>query len=189
MVRHAYVCHSSAGRLRLRIPGARHDADSLKRMAHATREVPGVRSAEYNPTTGSLLIKYARDAVSNIQTLTDAITKAGMPLELVGAMTGAEEIAEVEEYSQLAGSISSLFGGLDQAIKYATDNQLDLKILLPIGAAILGFSSLRRPSMSTPLWLTLMLFSFSSFHSLHGDSGAPAEIGQPRAKSEDRYLH
>ena len=189
MVRHAYVSHRSAGRVRFRIPGAKHDSDSLRRMAHATREMPGVRSAEYNPTTGSLLIKYTQDTVRDIRAFIDAISNAGIPLELVGAMTGAEEIVEMEEYSQLAGGISSLFGGLDQAIKYATDNQLDLKILLPIGAAILGFSSLRSPSMSTPLWLTLMLFSFSSYHSLHGDTGAAAGTGRADAKSANSYLH
>lgn len=189
MVRHAYISHHSAGRVRLRIPRARHDPESLRRMARATREVPGVRSADYNPTTGSLLIKYAEDAVRDVHAFTDAISKAGIPLELVGTVMGAEEFAEVAEYSELATDISSIFGGLDQAIKYATDNQLDLKILLPIGAAMLGLSSLRNPSMSTPLWLTLMLFSFSSYHSLHRETSAAAGVGQAVPEPGKTYLH
>lgn len=189
MVRHAYVSHHSAGRVRLRIPSARHDAESLRRMAHATREVPGVRAAEYNPATGSLLIKYASDMVRDLGTFTDAISKAGIPLELVGALTGAEEIVEMRETSQLASGVNSLFASLDQAIKYATDNQVDLKVLLPIGAAAVGLSLLRNPSISTPMWLTLALFSFSSYHSLHGGTVTPGGADRADSKMEDRYLH
>ena len=186
MVRHAYVSYRCAGRVRLRIPSARHDAESLKRMAHAVREMPGVRATEYNPTTGSLLIKFVAGAVHNIRALADAISKAGVPLEVAGSLMGEGEIAELGEYSQAASGISALFQDLDDAIRYATDNQIDLKIMLPIGAVVLALAALRNPAMSTPLRLTLMLFSFSSYHALHGDMG---ERSSADPKVTNRYLH
>ena len=189
MAMHAYVSHHSAGRVRLRIPAAKHDSDSLKRMARAARGIPGVRTAEYNASTGSLLIKYAQDAVRGISTLIDAMSQAGVPLELVSMAAGPGEIAELEEYSEAASGIGALFSGIDKSIKYATDNQLDLKILLPIGAALAGFSTLRRSNASTPLWLTLILFAFSSYTALHNKPGARESSGGADRGVENRYLH
>jgi hypothetical protein len=57
-------------------------------------------------------------------------------------------------------------GEVNTGIKRQTDNIIDLKFLLPFGVAMYGaFKADKR--VGTPLWLTLMIFSFTSFVALH----------------------
>ena len=56
----------------------------------------------------------------------------------------------------------------------ATDNEVDLKFILPFGLAVLGLVTLRYSS-TTPLWLTLLIFAFNSFLGLHAPT--PGELG------------
>ncbi|HEY6394702.1 MAG TPA: hypothetical protein VIX12_04735, partial [Candidatus Binataceae bacterium] len=70
------------------------------------------------------------------------------------------------EVSALARRIIDLASKLDDAIKDATGNELDLRVILPLGIISLGAMSARTRTV-TPLWLTLMIFAFNSFHALH----------------------
>jgi hypothetical protein len=56
--------------------------------------------------------------------------------------------------------------GLNADVKRATNNAVDLKVLLPLGLAV--YSLLKfEAEMATPLWVTLGIFSFNSFVALH----------------------
>jgi hypothetical protein len=71
------------------------------------------------------------------------------------------------EPSAAAKAITSFFKSLDREIRQATDNELDLKLLLPLAAGALGLVAFERKA-ATPLWLTLLIFAFHSFLTLHG---------------------
>ncbi|HYB91676.1 MAG TPA: hypothetical protein VEC38_11595 [Candidatus Binataceae bacterium] len=74
-----------------------------------------------------------------------------------------------------------IFGELDDAIRAATGNVLDLKVLIPLLAGILGIVLLPK-TRSTPLWLTLMIFAFSSFLMLHEPGTPEAEVAEIAAE-------
>ena len=61
---------------------------------------------------------------------------------------------------------------MDREIRIATDNTIDLKVLLPAGLAVWPFL---KPGIeaSTPLWVTLAISSFNSFVSLHRPTTVP----------------
>ena len=68
--------------------------------------------------------------------------------------------------SEMARAIAGILGEVNISIKRQTDNIIDLKFLLPFTLAMYGtFKADKR--VGTPLWLTLILFSFTSFVVLH----------------------
>jgi len=71
-----------------------------------------------------------------------------------------------------ATRVDAFFKQFDNQIRDATDNELDLKFIMPVAVAVLGLFSLRHAG-ATPLWLTLMIFAFHSFLGLHSSE----EIG------------
>jgi hypothetical protein len=54
---------------------------------------------------------------------------------------------------------------------------VDLKVVLPLIAAVAGISTLGK-SRRTPVWMTLLIFAFSSFLSMHGGENAGRESEQ-----------
>jgi len=85
------------------------------------------------------------------------------------------------EHSAGARAVMGFFGELDDAIRDATGNTLDLKVLIPLVAGVLGIVLLPR-TRSTPLWLTLMIFAFSSFLMLHEPGTPEAEVAELAAE-------
>jgi len=186
----AYVCHHSRGRLRLRVPAARHDSESLKRMAHVVRGIAGVRSAEFNPTTGSLLILYAEELLQDIDPITETLAAAQLPLDIVDLMELTERADAVDEYSKAANAIGSLLRDLELVVKSSTNNQFDLKVLLPVGTAVAaGLYVMSNSAAPTPVWLTLAMFTVTSFIALNqfeaGRAAAPARL----SSADNGYLH
>lgn len=177
MLRSASIAHSSPGRIRIRIPSAKGDSEFLEQARAALCALPEVLEVSCNPLTGSILILHS----------------PGTELELEGAMTShngstlpfvlAAEKPHVDpprrrrrkgpRQSYLASAVAATVGDIDDIVREATGNALDLKILLPIGAGLLGLAMLGKPRR-TPIWLTLLMFSFSSFISLHGEESAEA---------------
>ena len=186
---HGYISHHSQGRVRLRIPEAKHDLESLESMARAVRHIAGVSSAEFNPATGSLLILYAQDALTDLAPITNVLAQNGTPLELIAASTSLPDASFGEESSVAANLIASLARALDLAVKSATNNQLDLRVMLPIGAAAgCGLYALSNAAAPTPLWLTLAIFAVTSFVALNQIE--PGGLAEAASQSPgQRYLH
>jgi hypothetical protein len=70
------------------------------------------------------------------------------------------------EVSNISHSIDSGIKNLSNSLKRATDGAIDLKELFPVAlaAAALVFVN---TAEGTPLWISLLNFSFSSYMSLH----------------------
>src|SRR6266446_9142692 len=54
----AYVTHHIPGRMRVKLPHAKGDRALLERIKESISPLPGVRSIEMNPTTGSVEVNY-----------------------------------------------------------------------------------------------------------------------------------
>lgn len=68
--------------------------------------------------------------------------------------------------SELAREVVNATKHVNAAIKRASDNTLDLNVLVPGALAVYAFLYLGA-ELSTPLWVTLGIFSFNSFVALH----------------------
>lgn len=185
----ARVAHRARGRMRLKIHGLRGNASGLERLKQSIAPMDGVRGVETNAATGSVVVHYDPMLHSKFH---DRLAEQGSStgafhLELPKIGGGGELILNIEEeaaflsdHSDTARKIVELFSGLDRAVKRATDNAVDLKVLLPLGLAV--YSALEiGVEVSTPLWATLGIFSFNSFLALH--SSPPVEGSGAQSRS------
>ncbi len=169
MTRHGSIVHAIPGRMRIRIPSAKADSKFLDQARAALAALPCVAEVTANPLTGSLLITYAPASQRDFEGTLMTGNGSPLPFDLHRAASprsSRKRTTRKGESSELAHAITNFVTGLDDAIKDATDNLLDLKTLLPLVLAGLGFTYVRNPK-GTPVWLTLMMFAFTSFTVLH----------------------
>ena len=175
MIYRAHVTHHIPGRVRVKMPHAKGNPEMLNRVKAAISPQPGVRSVEVNPATGSVLVRYDPELHENYQaSLAEHAERTQLfeikPPELTEADEIASKIeAEAEflaEHSETARSVVTFVKHLNEGIKQATDNTVDLKVLLPLGLAVYTFFEVGSDAV-TPLWITLGIFSFNSFIALH----------------------
>lgn len=172
----AYVHHHLPGRMRLRIPAAKGEAGELEEISSAIARTPGINRVEYNPVTGSILIQYAPDQYKSLRALESGLGGSAAPITLNSSDHTDSALHRRPRYGRsiAARRVDSFFKQIDNEIRMATDNEVDLKFILPFGVGIVGLLALRYSSV-TPLWLTLMIFAFNSFLGLHAPT--PAEMG------------
>ena len=169
------TAHRTRGRIRLAIQNFRNHPKSLEDVKRAIAPMHGVCRVDVNSTTGSITIHYDPALYSKFH---DQLAAHG---EATGAFhldpptfgEGGELIKNVEaeaeflsRHSETARTIVDAFSALNRSVKRATDNNIDLKVLLPLGLAVYSLLEIGIET-STPLWITLGIFSFNSFVSLH----------------------
>jgi hypothetical protein len=179
-----HVAHHTPGRVRMKIPTAKGDVRTLKKIADSFLAVPGVEKVDINPETGSLVMKYSVAKPHEVHASLGA--KLGEhyrpPETELDKLTDniAREAEFLAQHSHSAKLIVEFFTQLDGAIKRHTDNYVDLKIVL---AAIIVGGTIFEVGMSaaTPVWLTLCVFSVNHMVQLHqhqlmreAEAGAPA---------------
>jgi len=166
--------------MRIRIPSAKADSEFLKQARAAISALPGVLEATYNPLTGSILVLHAPGAELELEGAMTSQDGNTLPFVLSAAKpdnNARRKRHRMPRQSYLASAIAETVAELDDIVRAATGNALDLKVLLPILAGSIGLTMLRG-SRRTPLWLTLMIFAFTSFTILHGEGGAEAAIAE-----------
>ncbi len=171
MALEAYITHRIPGRLRLKIPAAKGRPDLLQRMAAAARSASDINSVECNPVTGSVLIHHTPAAYQSVEALASALGDSTLHVSMhtsPPAAGGRSRRAREEHTGPSAAgkAITSFFRNLDREIREATNNEIDLKVMLPLASGILGFVAFRRKAPTT-VWLTLLIFAFHSFLTLH----------------------
>jgi hypothetical protein len=173
----AYVYHHLPGRLRLRIPAAKGEAAELRELSSAIARAPGINQVEYNPITGSILVQYSPQQYKSLRSLESSFSASAVPIAVNNshpAHPDSRPRHQLRGRSISARKVDSFFKQVDHEIRMATDNEVDLKFILPFGVAVLGLLALRYSS-ATPLWLTLLIFAFNSFLGLHAPT--PGELG------------
>jgi Heavy metal associated domain 2 len=171
----ARAVHHVRGRIRLKIPASKGDSRLLDEIKQTIAPLEGVRRVDTNPSTGSVVVHYDPALhVSFHEQLADHAENACPFLLMPPELTEVDELAKkieqeaqfLSQHSEAARTIVEGFKRLDSAIKMATHNTVDLKVLLPLGLAVYSFAEIGLEA-STPLWVTLGIFSFNSFLTLH----------------------
>lgn len=171
----AQVTHHVPGRIRVKICAGKGNRELLEQIRQAIFPLPGVTEVEVNPITGSVLVHYDPNAHSDFH---HQLVHRGESLDLFSLLP--PEVAEINQlasaiereavllaaHSETARAIVDGAAKLNEACKRATANVVDLKVLLPLGLAVYTVLKLEIDA-ATPLWLTLAMFSFSSFVTLH----------------------
>ncbi len=171
----ARVVHHVRGRVRLKISHAKGDAEFLERIKQSLSPMPGVRRVDVNPQTGSVLIEYDPAAHSDFHERLERHAAEGdifdlKPPELSEVDELARRIEREAEFlsarSEVAKSIVDFVKQINVGVKKLSNNAVDLNVLLPLGLAVYSVLELET-DVSTPMWVTLGIFSFNSFLTLH----------------------
>lgn len=179
----AEIAHHTRGRVRLRIPAAKQNPDLLEQIKAAFTGFPGIDSIETRPSSGSVILYYDPEHHADVPSLFQSLqgplgnpTTASL-IEATRRSAPQNRVTEIDkeiedeaeflaEHSTFAKAIVEFAKDLDRHIKRATNNNIDLKILVPIGLA--GFTFLEiGAAAATPMWVTLVIFSLNHFVELH----------------------
>jgi hypothetical protein len=175
MAHEAHVIHHIPGRMRVKLPGAKGHHQVLRHIQQSIVPMPGIQRVEINPATGSVLVYYDPGQHEAFHTqLAEHAMQADLfalkPPELTEVDEIAAKIEAEAEFlaaqSEIARSMIDVVKQIDTGIKRATNNNVDLKVLLPLGLAFYAFVEAGTEAV-TPLWVTLGIFSFNSFVALH----------------------
>src|SRR5579885_1770630 len=184
------TAHRMPGRIRLKLDGSSRKAHELEDLKRTIASMPGVDRVEANLASGSLVIHYDPKLYGRFhhQLKEHGDSTGTFHLDVPDIGEGADLIKSVEEeadflaeHSETARVMVNGFRSLDRAIRRATDNTVDLKVLRPLGLAVYSFVEIGLEA-ATPLWITLGIFSFNSFVQLH--SPKPGGARSKRALRE-----
>lgn len=166
------IAHHVPGRMRIRVDGGKQNPHILDHVRQSLVEADGVTRIEANRDTGSLVVHYRH---KNSRQFAEELAERGRQTEAFDLEIGEagemwntvhREAEFLAAHSVLARSVVEETVQLDQAVKRATDNALDLKVVVPLGLVVISFMYFGT-DVATPLWVSLGVFSFNSFVSLH----------------------
>jgi hypothetical protein len=182
----AHVAHHTKGRLRIRVPSAKGNPVALEEIRRSLAPVPGVSEVTVNEAIGTITVHYDPDRHPDFYSYLSGadglhrdashqqvlhLPPPQVPLsEVDEAMEMLEKEAEfLASHSHSAKVLFEMLRKCDMELKKATDNNVDLKVLAPLGLAVYAFLEMGFEA-ATPVWLTLGLFSFNHFVSLHAQT-------------------
>ena len=165
----------------MKIPHARVNPAILELYREAFSAVPGIRTVNTKPDSGSIVIHYDPQREREFErhfsqycgrNLTMAAARP-RPDDEIGKI--AREIETEAEFlaahSNIARATVDFCKAFDRELKLATGNNIDLKIVLAVGLAAYTFLEIGGHA-ATPMWVTLALFSLNHFVELHTDHAA-----------------
>jgi len=171
---HAKVAHHVPGRLRLKIEAARDNPALLDSLKEVFADVPAIDAVVVKPASASLVLHYdprleaqmeARFASHISGQLDVGRDRPGDEIDRLATQVEAE--AEfLAGHSQWTHAAVDFFKHFDQQIRAATDNAIDLKIVLALGLAVVTFVGVGATA-ATPMWVTLVLFALNHFIEQH----------------------
>lgn len=173
----ARIEHSIPGRIRMKVPAGKNDPGILEAYREAFSLVPGILQVTTRPDTGSIVIQYDPEQEHHMHAHLGAAQAEHRPDNEVAEVASQIE-AEAEflaEHSEFAKAALDFFRSCDRELKIATDNTIDLKIVLAGGLAAFTFLEIGAEA-ATPMWVTLALFSLNHFAELQHHQMRPAPI-------------
>lgn len=173
--------HTIPGRIRVKVGALKGNADLARELEERLAAEPGVRRAEANPMTGSLLVLYDseapawRDYARALGDRLRAVAPGVEPTEI------ARRLAEVPPPTNgtvrgttgiEAHDIMGYFRGLNEQVRSATGGP-GLTLLVPFTLLLLGARGLLvAEKVATPRWYDFVWFGFATFLMLNA-AGVP----------------
>ena len=177
------VAHQVPGRVRMKFPHAKGNPELLQQIAQSFAAIPGIQGISVNPTTGSVVMRYDTEQHDEFHDHfhrhhgAHAANYRPPATEIDELARKIEDEAEfLARHSQSARAVVEFFRMTDQEIRRATDNNVDLKIVLAAG--VIAFTVFEvGAAAATPVWVTLSLFALNhviEMHATHDEEGPVA---------------
>lgn len=174
----AAVVHVSRGRLRIKVTGPPGQVSTVLKCIEQAGDGDGSPlSATTNPRTGSALVTFDPDqldaeaALELLRTCHTALQDLAPPAVLV-----VERRA-----STVAQQVLTSLRRADHSVYDATGGSVDLRMLVPLGLAVVSARQLLRtgPQVAKMPWYMLAYYAFDAFHKLHQNPPGRAPAVQP----------
>jgi hypothetical protein len=170
------IAHQVPGRVRMKIPAGKGNPELLKQISDTFGAIPGIEQVTVNPTTGSVVLHYDADRHDEFHGSFHHQYHAhsgGRPpsTEIDDLAHRIEDEAEfLARHSHTARVVVDFVKNADREIKRATNNTIDLKIVLALG--IIGITVMEvGATAATPVWVTLSIFTLNHFIEMHPQGG------------------
>jgi hypothetical protein len=165
------IAHQVPGRVRMKIPSAKGNTELLQQISETFAVIPGIEQVTVNPVTGSVVLHYDVERHDEFhgrfRDHHGHMPGAPPPTQIDDLANKIEEEAEfLARNSESARAVVDFCKKLDQEIKKATGNSVDLKIVFAI--AIIGITVFEiGATAATPVWVTLAIFAVNHFIEMH----------------------
>ena len=175
-----HVVHHIPGRLRMKVASAKGNVELLDQIRQLFAASPGVHAVAVNPTTGSLTLHYDRTQQEEFYNhfkasyARHALSGSTPPATDIDNIVNKieEEAKFLADRSLLARNVVDFFENLDQQVRLATNNSLDLKIVAAVGFATFALMEIG-VTAATPMWVTLAIFALNHLAELNLPDAAP----------------
>jgi Heavy metal associated domain 2 len=195
-MKQAHIAHHLPGRIRIKIPAAKDDPALLGRLQQMFAGMPNLHAVATKPESGSLVLRYDPDHEAEFEQRMLLLLKETLPGQAKKAndeLPGNEfdavtrnieaEAALLAGRSQAAHAVIEFCKDVDHQLKLATNNAVDLKIVIAFGLAVATFVGIGVHA-ATPMWVTLALFAIHHFLEMHPPIAVPPTVAyQPHAAS------
>ena len=167
------IAHQVPGRIRMKIRGAKGNPEQLEQIKQAFGLIPGVEEVSVHPDSGSVVLRYdahqydefhARFCHYCNQYHASDAALLRPPTNEIDALANKiqQETEFLAQHSDSARAVVQFCKSADREIKIATDNVLDLKMILAVGVVGLTVFEVGATA-ATPVWVTISLFGLNHF--------------------------
>jgi hypothetical protein len=164
MIPEAYISHSTADRVRLRIPSKKRDELFFASLMDGLRQNDKILSIEANPLTGSLLIEHQLSLVE----LTAFATEKGL------FVVNEPSEKSLTSETALHKNISQGYASLDRKVRQATGGTADIGDLTFMALVVSGIYQISRGNFMAPAWYTAFWYGLGIFFKGKGEKGENA---------------
>lgn len=162
----------------MKVAAGKGNEELLETIRQSIVPIPGVREVAVNPTTGSVVVHYDEEHHPTMHAKVEHHSKKHLKVCRAPEVSEVDKVAEgiereaefLAEHSHVARAVVDFCRTVDDGVKRVTNNAVDLKVVLPLGLAVVTFLEIGATA-ATPVWLTLGLFSLNHFVELHAHDG------------------
>jgi heavy-metal-associated domain-containing protein len=177
---HLHIAHQVPGRIRIKAVSGKGNPALLDQMTQPFRTIPGVKGVAVNETTGSLILHYdpARHAefykLFQDRFASHALSVSTPPATEIDDFANAieAEAGFLAGRSLTARTVVDFCKSMDQSLRVATNNAVDLKIVVAVGFAGLVLMEIG-VSVATPMWVTIAIYALNHLAELNLPDAAP----------------
>ncbi|MDJ0679960.1 MAG: hypothetical protein QNJ18_08890 [Xenococcaceae cyanobacterium MO_167.B52] len=162
----AQIISQTPGRVRLRVRPAHRQQQKIAPIINALKARLEIYRVKTNIPSGSITVLHGRELLTS-QDMCIVLQDLGINLVEVTQRSRTSVSS-----SSSAAAIIKTAKNLNQQVKTATDNEIDLRFLFPLGLGVMAMRQLLVKGWQLELipWYVLAWYAFESFLKLHSTS-------------------
>ncbi len=162
----AQIISQTPGRVRLRVPPAHRQQQKITPVVNALKARLEIYRVKTNIPSGSITVLHGRELLTSQDM---CIVLQDLGVNLLEVTQGSRRA--ISSSSSAAAEVIKTAKNLNQQVKTATDNAIDLRFLFPLGLGLIAMRQLLVKGWQLELipWYVLAWYAFDSFLKLNSN--------------------